>query len=315
MDEMNNPSASLWAANRAVWSQYYPVPVPCPDSVAVVVKLCSHEDGFVYAECVTPRGRYFISRDENIAADLFSFRRETHQAIVQETDLFFLLGVGLGYRLRAAWETMEASQKGHVVVVEQSFSLLDAACRVCDLRDLFGSSRCEWIVGDDFDHEARGRIQKQSWFGARNCRFYWGYQVAEKGGQPPYDAWADALTRFMAEERKRFLQRWPEWVQRKKQSASRRHRIAVIYESHADPANEKMPAFPELLKTADAEVVSISIPAQGYISQTYLMQRILDTDPDELAWWGLPMGKWMPPEAAASLPIPSRMIDSQRVSS
>ncbi len=127
-------SPTLYTANRVALQERYPEytaqwPSPPQDIVRA-----PRSDGYYSARIQTQDGAYTISELEDVALDQFAFRREIRRAIDRGTDLIYLLGVGLGYRLRAAWETVEYAQRGQLIVLEESLSILDAACQCADLR-------------------------------------------------------------------------------------------------------------------------------------------------------------------------------------
>jgi len=263
-------------------------------------ELFPRDDGYFYARRQYGSGYYHLSRSEAVADDLFAFRSEIQKSLQKGTDLFFLLGIGLGYRLIAAWETLEYFPSGQIVVVEESPALFQAACRVSDLRRLFLSPRCEWICQSSLKEELWKAVVSQSWFGAAGSAFFWGYQVDDSACQPPYSLLAQETVRFMAEEQSCFAQRWKEWIVNKKKMTCKK--MALIYDVKDEDIVLAQRTF------YGDTVALIPIHSDGYVSKTLLMQRIMESGADELAWAGIEPGRWIPSELFRSIPLSSRSM-------
>ncbi|MEW6237762.1 MAG: hypothetical protein AB1656_20440 [Candidatus Omnitrophota bacterium] len=290
----------LYEANLAALRHHHTALADCIKESGDEAELFPRSDGYFYARRQYGNGYYHLSRSEAVAEDLYAFRNEIQKAVQKGADLFFLLGIGLGYRLIAAWETLECYQSGHIVVLEESPAMLHAACRTSDLRRLFLSPRCEWICHSPIKEEFWKTIVQQSWFGAAGSAFFWGYQVDDSACQPPYGLLAQETVRFMAEEQSRFVQCWREWIVNKKIRTTKK--IALIYEEKNENAALSQRAL------LDESAALIPVRSEDYISKTLLMQRIMESGADELAWVGIEPERWIPAEIFRTIPLPSRLM-------
>ncbi|RJP25414.1 MAG: hypothetical protein C4527_17240 [Candidatus Omnitrophota bacterium] len=303
---MARTCSTLFEANWEILRRFYPSVADHLPSVHPSIEIHPRQDGYYSARCKHGDGYYTLSEQGAISDDLFSFRQEIRTALHQETDLIFLLGIGLGYRLRAAWETLLSCNRGYLVLLEESPALFDAACRCSDLRAAFSSFRSELIVSAELERDACARIAEQSWFGARRNLFFWGYQVDRKAYQPDYDRLAERLNCFISEKQAELMAHWKTWNQQKNGATKSGGRVAFIREmaSHGQRSNLELDQIRPLYSSFQ-DIADISILTDRFISQTYLMQRILNVNPDHLVWVGMPAGKWLPGEIFSSLAVTS----------
>ncbi len=303
-----NETHPIFAKNIDSLKQYYPNLFSLLHEAYDDVELHRREDGYLYAQCKRGDCWYTVSKNESISADLYSFRQEIRTAVGNGTELIFLLGIGLGYRLCAAVETLESCKEGYLVVLEESPSLFDASCHCSDLRSVFSSDFCELIVDSDLENTAWKRIEQQSWYGAKKSLFFWGYQTDQTAYQPPYSQMAERLMRWITAEQQNLLSRWRKWLETKNTQKNSGKCFLVIYHK-----NDQKNIYNDLSKSVllipdDHSMVECPIDTKRFRSQTYLMQRILEFDPDQLIWWKVPLGTWLPDEVFKSLPIPSRTL-------
>lgn len=270
------------------------------------VELILREDGFYSAKCHFQSNAYTLSPQKEMAVQLYSFRQEVRKTLEDGADLLFVLGIGLGENLKALWETIQSCQRGYAVVLEESVSILSAACHCSDLRDVFLSASCELVVAAALKEELCRRIHENSWFGARKSVFFWGYQVQETGMQPSYDSLMNEMNLYMAEEQMKFMDAWKEWVQRKAAGRNSSRIIACISEELHDDVIQMQSALSRNKKDHFKKIV---IPQNKFISQTYLMQQIMETNADELIWYQIPPGKWLPESVWNSLPVLSTFLE------
>ncbi len=308
----------LLQANLEVLSANYPDLSEQILSMPERVRIKPRSDGYFSARIANDNGFYHISTHENVAEDKFDFRREIRHAIEHGADLIFLLGIGLGYRLQAAWETLEYGfevEGGSVgvlpsllVVLEESPELVKVACSCSDLRYVFRSSRCELICTPQLMPALEERIRKESWFGARKTVFFWGYQVADTACQPPCQTLVEKINQFMVDERERFAHQWKSWLLSKHNTLNNPPNVIVIIPSEME---DKQSALLLELQSEDesgAQFHLVNIPSGRFLSQTYLMQQIVRTNADQLVWCGVKPGSFFPSNVWESLPLSSRYI-------
>lgn len=301
-------STGLYQQNLKCIQNHWPMLSEQVDESHPGVELFSRDDGFYSAACRMPQGLYTLSPQKEMAAYLYSFRDEVRKSLEDGADLLFLLGIGLGENLKALWETIQCYHRGYVVVLEESFPVLSAACHCSDLQDVFASSVCDLVISSDLSREVCRRIHEGSWFGAQKSVFFWGYQVQESGMQPGYLSLMNAIKAQIAAEQKDFLVQWKEWIHRKACGKSLSHVIVCIHEEETHSPNPAL-GKPEAMSQPGVHYREIVIPKNQFISQTYLMQRIMETDADELIWYQVHLGKWLPQSIWETLPVSSTFIE------
>ncbi len=257
-------------------------------------------DGFFYARIWGDEGHYTVSQKENIALDLYTFRQEIHNAVHHGADLFFLLGLGLGYRLRAISATLQTYPQVQLVVLEENPSMINLACHCSDLREVFRSQKIAWVINPDLQNAVQQAIQSYSWFGANQSVFFWGYQTHEQAFQPDYMNLAQRITQYIQQSQRDFAQHWRNWLRVQIHTASQRTALILpdTLSSHQI----------EILRKQYSPHAEITIPTQRYCSNTYLMQKIMKANTNHLLWINLEPGTGMPKEVFDHLPLKNDKI-------